>query len=195
MQLLLASSSPYRRQLLSQLKLPFVYAAPDIDESPNASETPEHYVERLAIAKAQALRVRYPAHWIIGSDQCCLVNGKITGKPLTSERAIAQLQASSGQKVRFLTGLCVLAPDGAWQSTVEEFAVHFRPLTDEEIALYVQAEQPLDCAGSFKVEGLGIHLFERLEGRDPNTLIGLPLLALLDMLRAAGFSPLHHIQN
>ncbi|MEN9464946.1 MAG: hypothetical protein RL217_1127 [Pseudomonadota bacterium] len=195
MQLLLASSSPYRRQLLSQLKLPFVYAAPDIDESPQACETPEHYVKRLAIIKAQALRGQFPEHWIIGSDQCCLVNGKITGKPLTIERAIAQLQASSGQKVRFLTGLCVLAPDGSWQSIVEEFAVHFRQLTHEEIALYVQAEQPLDCAGSFKVEGLGIHLFERLEGRDPNTLIGLPLLALLDMLRAAGFSPLHLIQT
>lgn len=194
MQLLLASSSPYRRQLLSQLKLPFTYASPDIDESPLAHEPPEHYVKRLAIAKAQALRDQYPEHWIIGCDQCCLLNGKITGKPLTFERAITQLQASSGKKIRFLTGLCLLAPDGSLQSGLEEFAVHFRLLTHEEITLYVQAEQPLDCAGSFKVEGLGIHLFERLEGRDPNSLIGLPLLALLDMLRAAGFSPLHLIR-
>lgn len=192
--LLLASSSPYRRELLSRLRLPFDWAAPDVDERPLPGEPPQQYVERLARAKAAALRGRYPQHWIIGSDQTCVIDGCITGKPGSSARAIAQLRQCSGNTVSFFTGLCLLAPDGREQSLCEPFYVHFRHLSDDDIERYVALEQPLDCAGSFKVEGLGINLFERLEGRDSNSLIGLPLIALLDMLRHAGINPLQQAQ-
>lgn len=194
MKLLLASSSRYRRELLQRLRIPFDWAAPDIDESAYANENPQQYVERLAIEKAQALQAQFPDHWIIGSDQSCVINQQIVGKPHSSEKAIAQLSACSGKTVSFYTGLCLLAPDGSYQSLVEPFHVHFRELSAEEIKTYIELEQPLDCAGSFKVEGLGINLFERLEGRDSNSLVGLPLIALLDMLRAAGFNPLQLAQ-
>lgn len=190
MRLLLASSSVYRRQLLQQLGIPFDYAAPNIDETQLQDETPQDYVKRLAIAKAQALRQQFPMHWIIGSDQCCVVNGQITGKPLTVERAIAQLSLCNGRSVEFFTGLSLLSPEGEVLSLVEPFTVHFRELTLEEITRYIEREQPLDCAGSFKVEGLGIHLFKQLQGRDPNALIGLPLIGLLDLMREAGIKPL-----
>jgi MAF protein len=195
MKLLLASSSPYRRQLLQQLQLPFDYLAPDIDESPLIDESPRAYVKRLAQAKATALVDSHPRHWIIGSDQTCVVNGEIVGKPGNRERAIAQLQACSGQCVDFYTGLALYRPeDGRCFSLVEPFTVHFRSLSHEEIEHYVDLEQPFDCAGSFKVEGLGIHLFENLEGRDYNSLIGLPLIALCNLMRQAGLSPLLQAQ-
>lgn len=190
MKLLLASSSPYRQQLLKRLRIPFGTASPNVDESMLANETPEAYVKRLAISKAQALRTDWSEHWIIGSDQCCVIDEKIVGKPHTIEKAVKQLQSCSGQKVTFYTGLCLAAPDGSLQALVEPFTVHFRELTLVEIERYVALEQPLDCAGSFKVEGLGINLFSSLDGRDPNSLIGLPLIALLEMLRQAGLNPL-----
>lgn len=190
MKLLLASSSPYRQQLLHRLKIPFATASPNVDERILAGEQAVDYVKRLAISKAQALREHWPEHWIIGSDQCCVVNQEIIGKPHTVEKAIQQLQNCSEQQVSFYTGLCLLAPNGSHQALVEPFTVHFRKLGLNEIERYVALEMPLDCAGSFKVEGLGINLFSKLEGKDPNSLMGLPLISLLEMLRQAGFNPL-----
>ncbi len=190
--LLLASSSPYRRELLERLGLPFETASPDIDESPCPDETPEALALRLATSKARALADRFPGHWIIGSDQvACLPDGSLLAKPGDHSQAIDQLQRSSGHSVRFLTGLALLDPRGErMQQHCEPFAVRFRSLSTEEIDAYLRREQPYDCAGSFRMEGLGITLFEAMEGRDPNSLIGLPLIALIDMLRTWGLNPL-----
>lgn len=189
--LLLASSSPYRAELLQRLRLPFIQASPDIDESPLGGETPEQYVERLALRKAEALATEYPDHWIISSDQTCVINGHITGKPLTEEKALSQLQAVQGKHITFLTSLCLLHPVSHRQySLVEPFHVKFRSLSDEELKHYISLEQPLDCAGSFKMEGLGINLFSSFEGRDSNSLMGLPLMGLCDLMREAGLTPL-----
>ncbi|WP_370421526.1 Maf family protein [Pantoea vagans] len=189
--ILLASTSPFRQALLRKLGLPFITAAPDVDESPQPGENAEALVIRLAVAKAQALAGTYPRHWIIGSDQVCVLDGAIAGKPHTAENARAQLRAASGQAITFYTGLALFHPaSGRLLQCCEPFVVHFRTLTDTEIAGYVEKEQPLQCAGSFKSEGLGICLFDRLEGRDPNTLVGLPLIALNGMLQQAGINPL-----
>ena len=189
--ILLASTSPWRKSLLAKLGLPFSTAAPDIDESPRAGESAHGLVQRLALAKAQALAASWPDSLIIGSDQVCVINGNIVGKPHTVDKACAQLRAASGQSVVFSTGLAVLdSASGTYQVINETFTVHFRTLSEPEIRRYIEREQPLHCAGSFMCEGLGIALFERLEGRDPNTLIGLPLIALCDMLRQAGVDPL-----
>lgn len=191
MQLVLASSSRYRRALLEQLRLPFVCASPDIDESQLVGETVAALVARLALGKARALAQEFPDALIIGSDQACALDGRILGKPGDAEHAIAQLQACSGRRIVFHTGLALYdARTHAWQEAVDTYTVHFRDLTKEEIARYVELEQPYDCAGSFKVEGLGITLFSALEGKDFNSLIGLPLITLCDMLRAAGLNPL-----
>lgn len=189
--LLLASTSVYRQQLLEKLHLPFICAAPQTDETPLAGESAEPLVLRLAAAKAQALAMAYPDHLIIGSDQVCVIDGEITGKPHSEENARKQLRRASGKQVTFYTGLALYNSHSQHlQVMCEPFHVHFRALSEEEIAAYVRLEQPLNCAGSFKSEGLGIALFDRLEGRDPNALIGLPLIALLDMLRAEGINPL-----
>lgn len=189
--LLLASTSTYRKMLLEKLHLPFVCTAPQVDETPLVGESAEALVLRLATAKAQALAAAYPEHLIIGSDQVCVIEGKITGKPHTEENACAQLRQASGQKVTFYTGLALYnSRSRHLQVLCEPFHVHFRTLSEAEISAYVRLEQPLNCAGSFKSEGLGIALFEKLEGRDPNALIGLPLIALLEMLRAEGINPL-----
>ncbi len=189
--LLLASTSPYRKMLLEKLQLPFDCAAPQVDETPLPGESAEALVLRLAAEKAQALALAYPEHLIIGSDQVCVIDGNITGKPHTEENARAQLRQASGQAVTFYTGLALYnGRSKQLQALCEPFHVHFRALSEAEIAAYVRLEQPLNCAGSFKSEGLGIALFDRLEGRDPNTLIGLPLIALLEMLRAEGINPL-----
>lgn len=189
--ILLASTSPFRQTLLSKLGLPFITAAPEVDESPRPGESAEALVTRLAVAKAQALAGSHPDHWIIGSDQVCVLEGAITGKPHTAENARAQLRAASGKVITFYTGLALFHPaSGRLLQCCEPFVVHFRTLTDAEIAGYVEKEQPLQCAGSFKSEGLGICLFDRLEGRDPNTLVGLPLIALSAMLQQAGINPL-----
>ncbi|CAI1592403.1 Septum formation protein Maf [Serratia marcescens] len=189
--LLLASTSPYRKMLLEKLQLPFDCAAPQVDETPLPGESAEALVLRLATAKAQALALAYPEHLIIGSDQVCVIDGSITGKPHTEVNARAQLRQASGQAVTFYTGLALYnGRSKQLQALCEPFHVHFRALSEAEIAAYVRLEQPLNCAGSFKSEGLGIALFDRLEGRDPNALIGLPLIALLEMLRAEGINPL-----
>lgn len=190
-QLVLASTSPYRQALLAKLQLPFITAAPATDETPYPGESAEDLVLRLAIAKARALAANFPDSLIVGSDQVCVLNGTICGKPHTEENARAQLRAASGNRVVFYTGLALFnSRDGSVQSLVEPFSVDFRPLSDVEIARYVALEQPLNCAGSFKSEGLGITLFEGLSGRDPNALVGLPLIALAEMLRQAGVDPL-----
>tara|TARA_B100001059_G_scaffold170028_1_gene169961 strand:- start:3972 stop:4577 length:606 start_codon:yes stop_codon:yes gene_type:complete len=189
--LLLASSSTYRKQVLEKLQLPFECSSPEIDESIRLNEDPSDYVERLAIEKAKALSDAFPNHIIIGSDQCAVLEidnkdtrkQQILGKPHTIENAVKQLSDCSGKKVTFLTGLCCFnSQTGKALSIVEPFTVHFRELTEVQIRRYIQQEMPLDCAGSFKSEGLGIRLFSALEGRDPNSLIGLPLIALVDLL-------------
>ncbi|EBI4019871.1 septum formation inhibitor Maf [Salmonella enterica] len=190
--LILASTSPWRRALLEKLTIPFECAAPEVDETPIQGEAPRQLVLRLAQAKAQSLAHRYPAHLIIGSDQICVLDGEITGKPLTEENARQQLLKARGNIVTFYTGLALYnSATGHLQTEVEPFDVHFRHLSETEIEDYVRKERPLHCAGSFKSEGLGLALFERLEGRDPNTLIGLPLIALCQMLRREEMNPLN----
>lgn len=189
--LLLASTSPWRRMLLEKLTLPFECAAPEVDETPQPGESARQLVVRLAQAKAQALASRFPQHLIIGSDQVCVLDGEIPGKPHTEENAHRQLRKASGTIVTFYTGLALYnSANGHLQTECEPFDVHFRHLSDQEIEAYIRKENPLQCAGSFKSEGLGITLFERLEGRDPNSLVGLPLIALCQMLRREGFNPL-----
>lgn len=191
--LVLASTSPFRRALLEKLALPFECAAPQADETPLPGESAHLLVQRLAYDKARSLAAQYPAHLIIGSDQVCVLNGNITGKPHTEENAHAQLRAASGQRITFYTGLCVLNSQTQQTETVcEPFHVHFRSLSEEEIRAYVALEQPLNCAGSFKSEGAGILLFEKLEGNDPNALVGLPLIALNALLRCHGMNALLH---
>lgn len=183
--LILASSSPYRRELLQRLRLPFECASPDIDESPLPGETAEQLVRRLAQSKARALAQRYPAHLIIGSDQAAVNGSRILGKPHDIGRATQQLKAASGKSVSFLTGLCLLnSQSGNAQVDCVPFTVHFRELDEARIVRYLEAEQPFDCAGSFKAEGLGVSLFRSTEGEDATSLVGLPLIRLVDMLLA-----------
>lgn len=190
-QIILASTSPYRRALLEKLGLLFECAAPQTDETPRTGETPRQLVLRLAQEKAQSLAHNYPQHLIIGSDQVCVLEGEITGKPHSEENARQQLMKARGNIVTFYTGLALYnSATGHLQTECEPFDVHFRHLSDREIDDYIRKERPLNCAGSFKSEGLGIALFERLEGRDPNTLVGLPLIALCQMLRREQCNPL-----
>ncbi|MGP9767562.1 Maf family protein [Halomonas sp. AOP13-D3-9] len=190
-ELVLASSSRSRRELLNRLQLPYQCLSPDIDETPQRGETPQALVHRLALSKANAVAQHFPHHLIIGSDQVAVFEGDILGKPHSAEKACANLARFSGQRVTFLTGLALLdTRHQRHQVHVEPFEVVFRPLSNQEIENYVAKEQPLDSAGSFRMEGLGIALLEKLEGRDPNTLIGLPLIALCEMLRQAGLDPL-----
>lgn len=190
-QLVLASGSRWRRQLLDQLQLPYRWASPDIDEQPRAGESPAELVERLALSKAEALSSSWPLSLIIGSDQVAVFGQEILGKPADAAAARAQLTRFSGQHVSFLTGLALIDTHRASQRVCHErYDVTFRQLTPREIANYIDREQPLDCAGSFRMEGLGITLFERLQGEDPNTLIGLPLIRLCQWLREAGLDPL-----
>lgn len=187
MPLVLASTSPFRRELLLRLKVDFIQDSPKTDETPAAGESAPQLCQRLAIAKAQALAGQYPEHLIIGSDQAAMFNGEIIGKPHTHTNAVQQLTRFSGQIVAFYTGLCLLnSKTGALHQHRECFNVHFRHLTAGQIERYLQAEQPYNCAGSFKSEGLGICLFQRLEGDDPTSLIGLPLIALVTMLQQEG---------
>lgn len=191
MQLVLGSTSPFRRELLARLQLPFETASPDIDESHRDGETPEQLVARLAESKARAVAADHPDALIIGSDQVSVNDGKILGKPGTPERAFEQLKNASGKTVTFYTGLCLYnSKTDRAQVEVVPFRVHFRQLADAQIRNYIDKEQPLNCAGSFKSEGLGICLFERLEGDDPATLIGLPLIRLSRMLENEGVSAL-----
>jgi MAF protein len=185
--LVLASSSPYRRELLERLRLPFTWSAPAIDESRHMGESAEALVRRLAEGKARALSPNHPQHLIIGSDQVAVLGDQVLGKPHTFERAREQLLAASGKSVTFLTGLALLdSQSGDCQVDCIPFTVHFRDLSEAQITRYLQAEQPYDCAGSFKAEGLGVSLFRSTEGSDTNSLIGLPLIRLVDMLHSAG---------
>ncbi|MDX5432617.1 MAG: Maf family nucleotide pyrophosphatase [Halomonas sp.] len=189
--LVLASGSRWRRQLLDRLGLPYAWTSPDIDETPRPGEAPESLVHRLALAKASRVAEEYPDHLVIGSDQVAVFDGEILGKPGDAATARAQLTRFSGHQVAFLTGLALIDTRAARHWVCHErYDVHFRRLTHAEIAHYVEREQPLDSAGSFRMEGLGIALFERLEGDDPNTLIGLPLIRLCALLREAGLDPL-----
>lgn len=189
--LILASSSPYRRTLLEKLQLPFETASPHINEEALPGESAPALAIRLATEKARALSSQFADAVIIGSDQVAECRGRQLGKPGTREKAIEQLQFCAGQAVTFHTGLCVLDSKATTHTTIcEPFRVHFRNLTRAEAERYVDLDNPLDCAGSFKAEGLGVALFEKMEGNDLNTLIGLPLIRLIDLLKPLGFDPL-----
>jgi MAF protein len=189
--LILASSSPYRRELLQKLTLSFECYSPDIDESAIEGETPEHLVERLALEKALAVAENHPKALIIASDQVAVLEDEVMTKPHTHENAIKQLSRSSGKTVKFLTSLCLLnSQTGEHQTEVVTYFVEFLTLSQSQIENYLHKEQPYQCAGSFKSEGLGVTLFQRLDGEDPNSLIGLPLITLTRMLRNEGIEPL-----
>lgn len=185
--LILASTSRYRRELLARLRLPFDTERPETDETALPGEAPAGLAQRLALAKAVAVATRQPDAWVIGSDQVAELDGRTLGKPGGREGAIAQLQAMSGRAVHFRTGLCLARGAERWQA-LDTTTVRFRVLERVEIERYVDAEQPYDCAGSFKAEGLGIVLFEAIESRDPTALIGLPLIATARLLREAGYA-------
>ncbi|MDP6967670.1 MAG: Maf family protein [Gammaproteobacteria bacterium] len=187
--IILASTSPYRRALLSQLKLPFRCQNPHTDEQLLATETAAEAAFRLAGLKAQSVAAEYPGCIVIGSDQLAACDGNILGKPGSYENAFAQLQSMAGKTITFYTGLCVVYGPHQHQ-LVEQYEVHMRPLTDQQIDYYLQQEQPYNCAGSFKSEGLGISLFSSMQGKDPNTLIGLPLITLTGILNQLGCGPL-----
>ncbi|MDC9724916.1 MAG: Maf family protein [Gammaproteobacteria bacterium] len=190
-QLILGSSSPFRAELLEKLGLTFTTASPDIDERCLDNESAEQLVQRLSEQKAQKIAETHTNALIIGSDQVALLNGEILGKPGNHENAMKQLTAASGKTVRFLTGLSLLnSKTGKVQSLVEPFEVSFKTLSNDQIAFYLQQEKPYQCAGSFKSEGFGISLFSKLNGEDPNSLIGLPLIRLISLLQAEGIDVL-----
>lgn len=181
--IILASSSSYRKALLEKLHLDFICASPDIDESINSGESPTQMALRLAHKKAMALTSTYSQHYIIASDQVAMLGQTQLTKPGNPQNAIKQLQLSSGHSVKFFTSVCVLnSATGKFKSAIDTCTVSFKKLTDEQIINYIKLEQPYDCAGSFKSEGLGIALFERIQCDDPNTLIGLPLIKLIGLL-------------
>lgn len=185
--LVLASTSPYRRELLERLRIPFHVAAPNVDETPLPGESARQTSWRLSREKAGAVAANYPDALIIGSDQVALLGEQQMGKPLCHENAVRQLRAMSGKSVMFYTALTLLdATTGEMQTEVAENRVSFRACSDGEIESYLRKEQPYHCAGSAKSEGLGIALISRMEGDDPNALIGLPLILLVDMLNRRG---------
>jgi septum formation protein len=190
-QIVLASTSPFRQELLKRLGLPFETADPATDETPLDGETPEASALRLSEAKARAVATRYPDALIIGSDQVAVLDGEIFGKPGSHERAVKQLQTLRGRRVNFYTGLCLLdARTGKAQLRGVPTLVTFRDLSDAQIENYLRRERPYNCAGAAKSEGLGIALIAKMEGDDPNALIGLPLIALCDLLVEASISVL-----
>jgi septum formation protein len=187
--LVLASTSVYRAQLLSILQIPFETAAPNVDETPFLGETAMQTSARLSILKAQAVANDYPNAFIIGSDQVALLEGQQLGKPYTHDNAVRQLRAMRDKTVVFYTALTLLnSADNSMQTEIDETRVTFRNSSDEEIERYLLKEKPYHCAGSAKSEGLGIALISRIEGNDPNALIGLPLITLITMLKKQGFS-------
>lgn len=186
--LVLGSTSIYRRELLERLQIPFGSAAPDIDETRLDNESAADMVLRLSHSKSVAVATDHPEALIIGSDQCAVLGNQVLGKPGNHQTAVQQLSACSGKRVEFLTGLCLYnAKTAQHQLALVPFSVEFRELSDAEIENYLLREQPYNCAGSFKSEGLGISLFKALHGEDPNALIGLPLIKLTEMLRKEGF--------
>ena len=188
-QIVLASTSRYRRELLARLGLPFEVAAPEVDETALPGEAPQDTARRLAEAKARAVAPRFPRAVVIGSDQVAVLEGMTLGKPGDHATAVRQLRAMRGKEVAFHTALCVCdAASGRAQTRVVPFYVRFRDYSDAQIERYVEREQPYDCAGSARAEGLGIALIARMRGDDPNALVGLPLIALTEMLAAQGVS-------
>ena len=186
-ELILGSTSIYRRELLERLKIPFRVEAPDIDETPLGNETPQQLVERLSLEKARSVADKNPGSLVIGSDQVAVHNGKIVGKPHTHDRAMQQLREANGKEIMLYTGLSLVNADtGEAQTEVIPFQVVFRNLSEQQLESYLHKEQPYHCAGSVKSEGLGIALLERFQGEDPNTLIGLPLIRLIRMLENSG---------
>jgi len=187
MRLILASSSPYRRSLLERLMLPFEIIAPDIDEAAKAGEDAVTLVERLAVEKAQAVAKGNTDALIIGSDQVAVHGDEIVGKPRDHTHAVEQLRAASGQEITLHTGLALInGNSGRIQSTVVPYTVKFKKLNDRQIQRYLEKERPYGCSGSLRADGLGIVLLERFAGDDPNALIGLPLIALTEMLQNEG---------
>lgn len=186
MPLLLASTSRYRRELLERLRLPFHIARPEVDETPLDAEAVPAMAARLAQAKATAIAAQHPGAWVLGSDQAAELDGAPLGKPGHRDAAIAQLSAMAGRQVRFHTAVALVRDDQILTAH-DLTTVRFRALEPAEIERYVDAEQPFDCAGSFKSEGLGIALFDAIESTDPTALVGLPLIAVCRMLREAGF--------
>lgn len=185
--IVLASSSKYRRQILDKLPLTFTCCASAVDESPLPDEAPDEQALRLAIAKAQSVAQTHPRHWIIGSDQIAACDGMLLSKPGNRDRALQQLKLQSGKKVTFYTGICVLnSGSGALKTDLDICHVYFKDLNEAQLNRYLDREQPYDCAGSFKAEGYGIALFRKIEGEDPNALIGLPLIKLIDLLTQFG---------
>lgn len=184
--LILASTSRYRAELLARLHIPFDTAAPETDETPRQGEAADELARRLARGKAQAVAARQPGCWVLGSDQVASLDGALLGKPGSADRAAEQLQRCSGKTLRFATAAALINAERCLEA-LDLTVVHFRTLEAGEIERYVAAEQPYDCAGSFRCEGLGIALFQRIETQDPTALIGLPLIAVSRLLRAAGF--------
>ena len=185
--LILASTSPYRRELLERLRIPFEVAAPDVDETPQPSESPKQLACRLAMSKARAVAAQFPACVVIGSDQVADLDGHALGKPGNHARAVAQLHEMRGQTVIFQTAVAVVCLEtGFAQMDLAQVKVKFRDLTDAEIENYLLAETPYDCAGSAKSEGLGIALLESIDNDDPTALVGLPLIRTCRMIQAAG---------
>ena len=187
-QIILASTSSYRAGMLARLGLPFTQVAPDTDETPRPDETAGAVAARLAEGKARQVAVKHPGCYIIGGDQVAECNEALLGKPGTLENAREQLRLLSGNTVRFHSALCVIGPDGEIHAGIDVTEVRFRQLQDEEIRHYLEREPALDCAGSFKSEGLGISLVSRIRSDDPTGLIGLPLVLLCELLRKAGLS-------
>lgn len=186
-QLLLGSTSPYRRDLLARLRIPFEVAAPEVDETAYPNETPKQLACRLAMAKARAVAARFPSHVVIGSDQVADLDGLALGKPGDHARAVLQLQQMRGQTVVFQTAVAVVCRESGFaQMDLAQVQVKFRDLSDAQIEAYLLAEMPYDCAGSAKSEGLGIALLERIDNDDPSALVGLPLIRTCRMLEAAG---------
>ena len=193
--LVLGSTSPYRRELLARLRIPFTVAAPDVDETPQTGETPEALARRLALAKARAVAAQHPHAVVIGSDQVADLNGEPLGKPGNHARAVQQLQRMRGQTVVFQTAVAVVCLATQFeQLDLAPVKVRFRDLTDAEIEAYLRAEEPYDCAGSAKSEGLGITLLDAIDNDDPTALVGLPLIRTCRMLRAAGIDVLGGLQ-
>ncbi len=185
--LVLGSTSRYRHELLSRFRLPFDTASPDVDETPQPGETPGALALRLALAKAHAVAAQFPEAIVIGSDQVADLNGQPLGKPLVHDKAVAQLRAMSGQSMQFHTAVAVVCKaTGFAQADTAVVRTVFRSLSDAEIERYLRAEEPYDCAGSAKSEGLGITLLDAIESDDPTALIGLPLIRTARLLRAAG---------
>lgn len=186
--LILASSSRYRRELLDRLGLTYSCVSPEVDETVQPGETPLAVCQRLARAKAQAVAAANPGAVIIGSDQVCDLDGTTLGKPHTFEKAVAQLESMQGRRVVFHTAVCVVAADGTFEETVSDTVITMRKLSRETIENYVRREEPYDCAGSAKIEKLGIALMDSVQSDDPTSLVGLPLMRVTSMLARAGIS-------